>query len=64
MTRGIEVVFALILIPMSGFCLWKLSYVNGAIAAAVVMAFFDRSLHSLRTEAVTRRAESGRYRCA
>ena len=38
MTRQTEVALALILIPVSGLCLWALSYWTGAITATIALA--------------------------
>jgi hypothetical protein len=38
MTRSTELAFALILIPVSAFCLWDFSFVTGGITSAIALA--------------------------
>ena len=39
MTRELEVAIALILIPVSGLCLWYFSFYTGAITSTIALAF-------------------------
>jgi hypothetical protein len=39
MVRDIETALALLLIPVSAFCLWRFSYVTGAVYATVAQTF-------------------------
>jgi hypothetical protein len=52
MTSQLEVAIALILIPVAGFCLWDFSYVTGAVASSIALAFsIGLYMHSERKHA-------------
>jgi F0F1-type ATP synthase assembly protein I len=52
MTRELEAALALIFIVISGYCLWAMSYVTGALAATIAQAIaVGLYIHSQRKKA-------------